>query len=391
MRIAIIARPHSFHGGVEQATAGLLGALVARGEEVDLLTPGAAAPVPGVTVRRLRLPPLPAAGRVLALAAASARAMRSGRWDVVQSHERTLGQDVYRAGEGCHGAYLAALGSPRGRRIFHAITLALERRVFARTPRIVAIAARGVEEIRRWHGVPAERLSLVYNGVDLERFHPERGRPSRESRLRDVGVPAGSFAVLFVGSGFARKGLATAIEALAAGSAGVHLLVIGRGAPGPYEALAERRGVGDRVRWLGPRPDTERWYAVADAVVLPTRYEPFGNVHLEALASGVPVVASDRAGGAELIQDGVNGYVVDPLDATAVARALDRIRSGPPGAMAEAARRAALPFTHAAQAERFAGIYRSANPPVRADLPVGAPPERPARARKGPGFLRNRR
>jgi hypothetical protein len=59
-----------------------------------------------------------------------------------------------------------------------------------------------------------------------------------------------------------------------------------QGRPGPFESRA-RRGVGDRVRWLGPRPDTERWYAAADTVVLPTRYEPFGNVHLESLASGV--------------------------------------------------------------------------------------------------------
>jgi UDP-glucose:(heptosyl)LPS alpha-1,3-glucosyltransferase len=145
-----------------------------------------------------------------------------------------------------------------------------------------------------------------------------------------------------------------------------HLVVIGKGTRAPYEARAARRGIADRVRWLGPRPDSERWYGVADAVVLPTRYEPFGNVHLEALASGVPVVASDRAGGAELIQDGMNGYVVDPLDPAAVARALDQIRSRAPGAMAAASRRVAEPFTRVVQAERFAQIYRSARSTIGA-------------------------
>ena len=71
------------------------------------------------------------------------------------------------------------------------------------------------------------------------------------------------------------------------------------------------------------------------------------------------MVASNRAGGAELIRDGVNGYVVDPLDPAAVGQALDRIRTGPREAMAEAARRSAEPFTHGAQADRFAEIYRS--------------------------------
>ena len=117
MRIAIIARPHTFHGGVEQATVGLLRGLVARGEEVELLTPGDPPPVPGVTVRRLLLPPLPAAARVLALAVVARRAVQGGRWDVVQSHERTLAQDVYRAGEGCHCGYLAAMGRPAKRRV----------------------------------------------------------------------------------------------------------------------------------------------------------------------------------------------------------------------------------------------------------------------------------
>ena len=360
MRIAIIARAYSFHGGVEQATVGLLRGLVARGEEVELLTPGDAAPVPGVTVRRLHLPRLPAAARLLALAAAAQWAVRRGRWDIVQSHERTLAQDVYRAGEGCHCAYLATLGRPRGRRLYHAVTLTLERRVFARTPRIVAIAARGRDEIRQCYAVPESRLSVVYNGVDLQRFHPDHRDQYRERTRREVGLAAGDFAILFVGSGFARKGLSTAIEGLAAMRGGsAHLLVIGKGARAPFQSLAARRGVGDRTRWLGPRSDTERWYAAADAVVLPTRYEPFGNVHLEALASGVPMVASSRAGGAELIQDGVNGFVIDPLDPAAVARALDRIRWAGPRVMAEAARRSAEPFTHAAQADGFAQIYRA--------------------------------
>jgi UDP-glucose:(heptosyl)LPS alpha-1,3-glucosyltransferase len=297
----------------------------------------------------------------------AARAVRAGRWDIVQSHERTLIQDVYRAGEGCHGAYLAALGHPRGRRIFHAVTLAMERRVFARTPRIVAIAARGRDEIRRLHGVPEGRISVIYNGVDLERFHPDRGTRYRIAGRRDLAIAPESFVALFVGSGFERKGLATAIDALAAmAGAPAHLVVIGKGTRAPYEARAARRGIADRVRWLGPRPDSERWYGVADAVVLPTRYEPFGNVHLEALASGVPVVASDRAGGAELIQDGMNGYVVDPLDPAAVARALDQIRSRAPGAMAAASRRVAEPFTRVVQAERFAQIYRSARSTIGA-------------------------
>ena len=359
MRIAIIARPYSFHGGVERATAGLLAGLVARGEDLTLVTPGRPAPVEGVTVRRLLLPPLPAGARLLAMAVAVRWAVRRGRWDVVQSHERTLGQDVYRAGEGCHRAYLAGMAPPRRRRVYHAIALGLERQLFARTPRIVAIAARGRQEIERCYAVPGPRLSVIYNGVDLDRFHPDNRTRHFASARREAGLSAEGFAILFVGSGFERKGLASAIEALAAlPDSTAHLLVVGKGSRAPFERLAAERGVSARITWLGARPDTERWYAAADAVVLPARYEPFGNVYLEALASGVPVIASSRAGGAELIEDGVNGYVVDPFDAAATARGLEQIRAGDAAAMVAAARRSAEPFTHAAQAERFARVYR---------------------------------
>jgi UDP-glucose:(heptosyl)LPS alpha-1,3-glucosyltransferase len=359
VRILLIARPFVFHGGVERATDGLLGGLVACGQEVDLLTTGRQAPAAGVSVRRLWLPPLPAGARLLALAVAARVVTARGRWDVVQSHERTLSQDVYRAGEGSHRAYLDSVGGARGRPLYHRMVLALERRLFARTPRIVAIAARGQREIQRDYGVPPERIRVVYNGVDLERFHPcVRGR-ERASARREAGVEADAFAMLFVGSGYERKGLATAIGALAElRDPTVRLIVIGKGRAAPYQLEAARRGVRDQVVWLGARPDTERWYGAADVVVLPTHYEPFGNVHLEALASGVPVVTSTLAGGAELIREGVNGFAVAPRDPSAVAGAIDRVRASSPGSMAEAARSSAEPFTFVAQAARFLSIYR---------------------------------
>lgn len=360
MKLLIIARPFVFHGGVERATAGLVAALVEAGYDVHLLTPRGQYAVRGVTQHTLPLPRLPAAARALALAAAARRAVARGSWDLVQSHERTLRQDVYRAGEGCHRAYLASLGGDRrARSLYHTIVLALERRVFARTPEIVAISRRGAREIADLYGVSPARLSVVYNGVDLERFHPRNHAVLRAAARGEVGIPDGAWTVLFMGSGFPRKGLGTLVEAFAAfGDRQSRLLVIGKGDTGPYRQLAARLDVAERIVWSGPREDAERWYAAADAVALPSRYEPFGNVHLEALASGVPVVASDVAGGAEVIQDGLNGAVVDARDSRALAAALSRLRERRPAELADAARRSAEPFTFAAQAEGFGRIYR---------------------------------
>ncbi|MBI2161563.1 MAG: glycosyltransferase family 4 protein [Candidatus Rokubacteria bacterium] len=361
MKLLIIARPFVFHGGVERATAGLLQALVEHGYDVHLLSPRGRQAMPGVTHHPLPLPPLPSAARVLALAAAARLAVARSTWDVVQSHERTLRQDVYRAGEGCHRAYLASLGDhPRGRAVYHRIVLALERRVFAVTPAIVAIARRGADEIASLYGVAPTRISVVYNGVDLDRFHPRNRALHRAAARAEAGIPAEAFALLFIGNGFERKGLATLLEALARVPGPTRrLIVIGKGDRRPFEAQAARLGLADRLVWLGLRPDVERWYAAADVVALPSRYEPFGNVHLEALASGVPVVTSAAAGGAEVIQQGLNGAIVDPHDSAALAAALERLRGQPQARLAEAARRSAEPFTFAAQVAGFARIYRS--------------------------------
>jgi UDP-glucose:(heptosyl)LPS alpha-1,3-glucosyltransferase len=200
---------------------------------------------------------------------------------------------------------------------------------------------------------------VVYNGVDLERFHPRNVERDRAGARHEASVPAHGWVTLFVGSGFERKGLDTAIAALARGQDHAsRLIVIGKGECAPYAALASRLKVSERIVWLGPRADVERWYAAADAVVLPTRYEPFGNVHLEALASGVPVVTSRAAGGAEIVAGAQAGSVVDPHDATAIACALDELRARPRAEVAAFARAAAEPFTYARQVAGFEAIYR---------------------------------
>jgi UDP-glucose:(heptosyl)LPS alpha-1,3-glucosyltransferase len=338
----------------------MLAALVARGHEVHVLSQGPQAPIPALTVHRLHVPPLPRAARVLATVAVVRARLARDQWDVVQSHERTLGQDVYRAGEGCHRAYLDARppGTPvRG--AYHRIMLSLERRIFIRTPGIVAIARHGKAEIEQHYGVSPARVTVVYNGVDLERFHPRNRAHDRAAARADVGVSIDAPLALFVGSGFERKGLRTAIEAFAAlDDRSTRLLVIGKDAVGPYRALASRLGVDDRIGWLGPQQPIERWYAAADVLVLPTWYEPFGNVHLEALASGLPVVTSTRAGGAEIVEDGVTGAVREPGDPKAIAEALRPILDRRRPETVDRCRHAAEPFTYERQAEGLEAIYR---------------------------------
>jgi len=360
VKLALVCRPFVFHGGVETATAGLVGELVRRGHRVDLLSPRGQEPVPGVTIRRLPVLPLPSLLRLVSFGIAARAAARAGDYDIVQSHERMTGADLYRAGEGTHRGYLEAMDRLGKVSPYHRYVINLETRMFQLKGirHVVAISAGGKAEIERLYGTPPDRVSLVYNGVDLVRFHPDNRARHRSPARAEAGVPMGAFTVVFAGSGFERKGLATAIQGLAAlADRDSRLLVLGKGDRGPWSELARRLGVSDRVVWLGPRPDIERWYAAADVVALPTRYEPFGNVHLEALASGIPVVTTTRAGGAEAITPW-SGAVVEPDDAPALVTALEWLRGLEPARLTSAARAAAEPFTWERQVADFEQIYR---------------------------------
>jgi UDP-glucose:(heptosyl)LPS alpha-1,3-glucosyltransferase len=369
VKLAVICRPFVFHGGLERATAGLIDELVRRGHEVHLLTTGGQEAWPGVVLHHLPVVRHPSLLRLLSFAFSAAFAARRGEYDIVQSHERTLVHDLYRAGEGCHRGYLAEKASrlkARGRlslyaNPYHRAVLALERRIFTpgRYRHLIAISKLSEREIRSLYGVPEKDITVVYNGVDLTRFTPENRDRHMRSVREELGVPSEAWTVLFVGSGFERKGLGPLIEGFARlGDRSARLLVAGKGDTRKYRSLADRLGVGGRVIWAGARPDIERLYGAADAVALPAFYEPFGNVHLEALASGLPLLASARSGGAELVTRAVNGQIVsEPSDPVEIASALESLRDPPLGGWSAPARAAALPFTHAAQADALDLIY----------------------------------
>lgn len=361
MKVGLVCRPFSFHGGVETATAGLLGALLAVGHEVELISTRRQPDVPGVPVRRVPVIRHPSVLRVLSFALAARTAAARGGYHIVQSHERGLRQDLYRAGEGSHEAYLEAMGRRARFDPYHRLICALERRIFRlRTARhVVAISAGGKADIQRRYHTDPRHLTVIYNGVDLQRFHPDNRARHRARTRAALGIADRAWLVLFVGSGFERKGLGPLLDAFArvAGGDG-HLVVAGKGNVPRYQALAARLGIGEHVTWTGPQREVEKLYAAADVVALPALYEPFGNVHLEALASGVPVLSSAAAGGSEVIQPGENGWVVAQPEAPMIAEGLGALREAPAGGWAERVRPTVEGFTYAAQAEAFTEIYQ---------------------------------
>lgn len=193
--------------------------------------------------------------------------------------------------------------------------------------RIVAISERVRAQLKQYYHVPDERMVTIPNGINLSRFDPINARSTAEVR-RSFGIPRAAPVVLFVGSQYRLKGLEFAIRALAEMKTTAHLLVVGNDAAAPFKRLAEQLGVSDRVIFAGGRNDLPAIYPAADALVLPTLYETFALVCLEAMASGLPVLASPVGGIEDYLRDGQNGFHIrrDPRD---IAVKLDRLLNEP--------------------------------------------------------------
>ena len=369
MKIAIVRQRYNPYGGAERFVARALPALERNGADVTLISRSAE----GWGARRVeRVDPfyIGSLWRDWAFARAARAAWRRLGFDVVQSHERIPGCDLYRAGDGVHRRWLelrrAAAGLFERLAIwlnpYHRYVCGAERRMIEH-PRLRAVICNSRmvrDEIQRAFRVAPEKLHVVYSGVDLEHFHPRHAEALRGATRAELGCRPRDTLFLFVGSGFARKGLDAAIEALAqAKQESCWLLVVGRDRDeAGYKNLVQRKNLSDRVRFLGGKEDVRPFYAAADCLVLPTRYDPFPNTVLEAFAMGLPAIVSSRCGAAEIVEEGVNGWVCQPDDAPALARlmrAVDQaVRSPDAGA---AARRTAERFGIDGMAGRLADLY----------------------------------
>lgn len=266
-------------------------------------------------------------------ARAVCRELAKRSFDLVQSHERIGCCDVYRAGDGVHREWLRqraralSCGGRLGVAVnpYHRYILKAEKKTITGARAIICNSQMVKREIREHFDVPETRLHVIYNGVDTAYFHPQL-REGRAAARRQFGVPENATVFLFVGSGFERKGVGRVLPAFARQRSAPYLLVVGHDKNlAAYRRQAEQLGLTDRVKFLGAQRDVRPYYAAADAFIFPTLYDPFANVILEAMATGLPVITSSKCGGAELIQQGVNGYVCDALDRDALAEHMEKL------------------------------------------------------------------
>ena len=302
MRVVLVARGLGERGGAERSARAFALAALEAGWILDAVLWDLGGAPRGVRVR-----PWPGRGWVRGALGKLAAGFAAG-WGAPAGVARvgwvrTPGCTLWRAADGC-GAAGGSTGWARA-----AWDLA-EARAVAGAGRIVANSPMVAAQLALAHPAHAGRIVVVPNGVDLARFQPG-GR----------GEAAGD--LVFLGNGYRRKGLDLALAALARVPR-LRLHVAGAERRlGPWRDLAARLGVADRVRWRGPTTSPERLLPGARALLLPTRYDAYANVCLEALACGVPVVTTATNGAASVL--GGPALAVAPPRADALAEALERV------------------------------------------------------------------
>lgn len=361
MNIAlVIYRYAKNYGGVERYVYGLSRGLTDQGHNVTVFyAKGDPIQKRGLSFRKVPVVSFYSPLKWYTFAKNSKEMLDSVSYDLIHGFGRTYNQDLYRVGGGSHRAYLKNMYeygcygpwkktfkqiNPRTKMILH-----LEERTFSEQNYryMTAISEQCKREVQHYYDVPDRRIEIIYNGVDLSEFHPDNREAFRTEIRQKHDADPDDFVVLFVGSGFLRKGLPYLLEGIGQMDTPPQLWVAGNGDISGYSGKATSLGIDDQTLFLGAKDQIERYYAAADVFVLPSVYEPFGTVVLEAMASGLPVLVSNEAGASEIITNGEEGYSLDPpSDTDQICQRIHEIRDeGKAEEMGDAARQTAEQYS----------------------------------------------
>ena len=378
LRVAAVVQSYlPVLGGLQTQIHQLGPLLSARGIDVPVLTRRVPADTPpieredgGLTVRRLRVGSArgPAAGARASLAytAQGLAQLARLRPDVVHSHDLLSPATIGLLGSAALRVPLVALVASTGPggdidRLLHKPLGAARLRLLVRRVAVFHTQAAETEAELRAHGVPAERLLRVINGVDTERFRPRESAQRAATRAR-LGVPSDAVVAIYCGRFAPVKRLDLLLEAFADAPAGCHLLLVGGGEEeGRLRELASRDGLAGRVHVHGAVPDTAELLGAADLYVSSSETEGMSHSVLESMASALPVVASPASGMAALVNERTGALARD-FTLQALRDALHDVAGAAPDARSRlgAAAREQVERGHslAATADTLADLYR---------------------------------
>ncbi len=334
MKIAFIKQKYVPCGGGEAYLAGIISACSSLGHDVHLISTEWESDNKDSSFifHLVRMNKRSRRSRVQSFAKSVECCVEQHDFECVFSLERTISQQVWRGGDCVYGMWLRrrALYEPWYKNLLNRLSpgqksvVDMEEHCVRSTPHLIANSNLIKTDLLEMYPDLKSEIHVIHNGFDPGRFSLEE-RDENRLRVREEQDLHGSV-ICFVASGWRRKGLLELLKAMQRVPDAV-LLVAGRDRPDAWKKMANSFGVGNRVHFVGIIKDVGALYHAADVTVLPSWYDSFGFIGLESMACGTPYVATRWAGSHEIIEEGVNGYVVsrpDSIDelATALRKAL---------------------------------------------------------------------
>lgn len=381
MKVALVSEwLDAWRGGAETSTLQFLHHLMDAGFELHVFTRSRPSPTPGLHVHSVSGAAMSRTRRSVTFAHRVERMVRGNDFDIVHAISPCRGASIYQPRGGTvaetmvRNVALRRTGVARAlKRCAHTLNLKqrymlqFERELLGTGagPVVVAISDYVVDQLRRHYSLPQDRIRKIYNAVDPDSSSPQTRQADRVRLRAEFGVPEADLLVLTVAHNFKLKGVRHCLEALALlrqrNVPGVQGLVVGKGDSPGWRRLAARLGLSQTVRFIGPSDRVRELFHAGDVLVHPTYYDPCSRVVLEGLTGGLPVITTRWDGAGEMIEDGINGYVLaEPGDVGTLA---DRITGLRDPALRSRLRERALQVTPMVSMARHAGemieLYQS--------------------------------
>ena len=333
-KIAVVVPKYGLVGGGERFVSEITGRL-ARNEnfEIHVFANRWVSNSDRIKFHKVPMIRFPRFLRPLSFAWFASRMISRMNFDLVHSHEWIPKGDVFSVHSVPHAGWVRDVRK-KLLSLFDCARIAVERRTIrdGKLSYFLPVSTIAMEAFRREYAILPGQWQALSPGVDVARFStPDRAACRTDIRGR-YGIGASDILLLFVGMNFEVKGLDTIIAALAKArstrpEANIRLLVVGRGDEGKYRKMALSLGIAEAVTFAGTQVDgLERYYRAADMFIMLSKFDTFGMVVLEAMAAGLPAIVSPNVGAKDLVEEGINGFVLPATqDADAAADRIVRL------------------------------------------------------------------
>lgn len=346
-KVAILKSGIAKTGGLEKYTFKLAQGFAQKGSEVTILTTGPTDQInlsdPRIHIKSLGPIPKWSFWHLRQFDQYARQWIAENKPGIIFGMDRNTQQTHYRAGNGVHAEYLAKRAQQESflKRLsffinpLHRAILSYEKATYENPDLKVLFTNSNMvkAEVLNYYRIAPEKIQVVHNGVEWSQLASAYNNWEEEqvAIMRELGLDPSAFQFLFIGNGYARKGLPQLMEGLTKLKwNNFQLSVVGYDKNiAHYKHLAEALKLGDKVKFFGLRKDIYQFYQMADALVIPSLYDPFANVTVEALALGIFVVSSTTNGGHEVLTAETGVKIENPFDPDSIAHALQVALSHP--------------------------------------------------------------